>query len=194
MVLRVTALILLLGAPPAYAAAPTKLRVALLPLERVNVTPGQARRYERLLRQTLSKRTTLSIVRVSTGAASQPASQPADLRRVGQQLGADKLLQLRVGQLGDTTIIRLTAFDVVRGARQGSWQEVLRTPDDQAVARAMERMVGSFAPLPLPDKPWYSRWWVWTAAGVVVAGTVTAIVLTTTLDSGPEPDDIITPP
>ena len=113
---------------------------------------------------------------------------------MGQRLGADKLLQLRVGQLGDTTIIRLTAFNVARGARQGSWQEVLRTPDDQAVALAMERMVGSFAPLPPPDKPWYSRWWVWTAAGVVVAGTVTAIVLTTTLDSGPEPDDIITPP
>jgi hypothetical protein len=37
----------------------------------------------------------------------------------------------------------------------------------------------------IPAKPqiigdrthWYERWWVWTAAGVVVAGSITAAVL-----------------
>jgi hypothetical protein len=190
----VVTLILLLGAASAHGEAPARLRVALLPLEQVNVTSAQAQRYERTLRRTLGRRTNLTILDASAGAASsQPASQPADLRRVGQRLGADKLLRLRVGQLGDTTIIRLTAFDVAKGARQGSWQEVLRSPGDEAVASAVERMVASFAPLPPPDSPWYKRWWVWTAAGVVVAGTVTAI-LVTTLNSEPGPDHTVTPP
>jgi len=183
---------------PGVGASAAVLKVALLPVERVNITPAQGRRYLDLLLRGLRQRSTLEILRPGTagGSASLPArcSESIDcLRREGLRLGADRLLQLRVGQLGDTTIVRLTAFDVARGARQGSWQEVLRDVRDAAVAQALERMIAGFAPAPPPvaaKKSWYTRWWVWTVAGAVVAGTVTAIVLGTR-DTGPERDRTI---
>jgi hypothetical protein len=42
-------------------------------------------------------------------------------------------------------------------------------------------------PLKLYDQPWYAKWWLWTAVGVVVAGAVVSTVLVTR----PEPQ---TPP
>jgi hypothetical protein len=84
-----------------------------------------------------------------------------------------------VGRLGDTTLIRVSVFDVARGARQGTWQELLREQTDRAVSQAMARMVAGFVPPPPAPQPWYSRWWVWTIAGVAVAGSVTAAVLAT---------------
>jgi hypothetical protein len=35
---------------------------------------------------------------------------------------------------------------------------------------------------PAASTPWYRRWWLWTAAGAVVAGTVTAVVVVATRD------------
>ena len=35
-----------------------------------------------------------------------------------------------------------------------------------------------------PGSPWYKKWWVWTAAGVVVAGTVTTAVILTRPSGG----------
>ncbi|MBI5486352.1 MAG: PEGA domain-containing protein [Deltaproteobacteria bacterium] len=44
----------------------------------------------------------------------------------------------------------------------------------QPFARAVE-----LVPLPEADEAWYEKWWVWTIAGVVVAGAATGIVLGT---------------
>jgi hypothetical protein len=175
-----------------------KLRVSLAPLELVNISEQEGRRYRRVLER---------IVRTTHGlqldTPDVPADKPCDLREVSclhqlrSTLGADRLLVLRVGHLGDTTVIRLTVHDLKRAVRQGSWQEVLRgQTDDDALGAALKRMVAGFAPPPPPPppppSPWYKKWWVWTAAGVVVAGGVTAAVLATR--GGDGPDHTIVPP
>jgi hypothetical protein len=175
------------------ARAESPVEIALLPFELVNVPPDEQPRFQRLLTDTLKQRRTLILVEPArtsealSGRTQDCAEQMECLSALGKQLRADKLLRLRVGRLGDTVVVRLKVFDVQRGAYQGSWQEVLRQETDQALAGALERMVTSFAPRPPAPRPWYSRWWVWTAAGTVVAGAVTAVLLATR-DSEPEPD------
>jgi hypothetical protein len=186
---------------PVEAETRVILRTGLLPVERVNVSEAEGRRYRRHLVEVLRQRASIHLIHqklVTDLLESQPKAKECGgqidcLRRLGRRMRADKLLVLRIGLLGETVVLRLTAFDVSRGARQGTWQEVLRRSDDEAVARAMERMVAGFVPRQPPPKPWYSRWWVWTAAGAVIAGTVTAVVLATR-DSGVEPDVVIRPP
>jgi hypothetical protein len=121
------------------------------------------------------------------------AREIACQQQLGNRLGVHKLVALRVGKLGDTTVLRLTAFDVTRGTRQGTWQEVLRRADARAVAAALERLAASFMPPPPARRPFYTRWWFWTAAAAaVVAGSVTAAVLATR--PGSDIDRTITPP
>lgn len=177
------------------------LRTGLLPMERVNISEVEGRRYRLHLVEVLRQRSSIHLIHQNLVAdllESDPkptecGNQIDCLRRIGRRLRADKLLVLRIGRLGETVVLRLTAFDVQRGARQGTWQEVLRRSDDETVAQAMERMVAGFSPRPPPSRPWYSRWWVWTAVGVVIAGSVTAAVLATR-DSGVEPYVVIRPP
>jgi tetratricopeptide (TPR) repeat protein len=48
-------------------------------------------------------------------------------------------------------------------------------------------LVVSAAPPPPPGKPLYRRWWVWTIAGVVVAGAATGIAVGVTQSRTTEP-------
>jgi hypothetical protein len=180
--------------PQAARGAP--LRAAVAPVERVNVSEQEGARLQRLLLQVLRDARGVAAARPLPALACDPR-EPECLERLGHEPGAERLLQLRLGRLGDTTVIRLTVYDLRRRARQGSWQEVLRqAAGAQAERQALERMVAGFAPPPPPPpakKPWYTRWWVWTAAGAVIAGGVTAAVLAT-WDRGTRPDDTITPP
>lgn len=172
-------LFLTLLLPQVSAAEDGGLRVAVAPVERVNLAEAEGQRYWRLL---------LQVLREAPGVepAAKEARTPCDLReraclrRLHRELEADSIVVLRVGRLGDTTVTRLTVFDLKQGTRQGTWQEVLRAAQrDRGIKQAMQRMVAAFAPPPAAPRPWYTRWWVWTAAGVVVAGAVTAAVLAT---------------
>jgi hypothetical protein len=173
------ALLILLAAPSAVAA-PSTVRLAVLPVEGINLPAAEGdalrARLEQILRRNPTARVAPSPRAVACGG------EIACLQQTGVRLGLDKMVALRVGRLGDTTALRLTVFDVPRGVRQGIWQEVLRRADDAGVTAALERMVVSF--LPLPPAPqrraWYTRWWVWTIAGAVVAGSVTAAVVLAT--------------
>ncbi len=53
------------------------------------------------------------------------------------------------------------------------------TPTTRPVAATQPGKGGAEVPA---ATPWYKRWWVWTVAGVVVAGSVTAIVVAATYD------------
>jgi hypothetical protein len=178
------------------SAAKPRLRLALLPVEAINLSPPDAAHYQALLARALRALPEVALDERPVTAAPGCAAEIACLRDLGALLGVEKLLALRVGRLGETTVVRLTAFDVTRGARQGTWQEVLRAPprrsrvwsgDDPAVSSALDRMLAGLVPRPRESPAWYTRWWVWAVAGAVVAGGVTAAVLATRT-SGPQPD------
>jgi hypothetical protein len=184
-------------ATDASAAPRRRLRLALLPVEAINLSAPDAAHYQALLSRALRALPEVALDERPVTASPGCASEIACLRDLGALLGVEKLLALRVGRLGETTVVRLTAFDVTRGARQGTWQEVLRAPprrsDDPAVSSALDRMLAGIVPRSREAPAWYTRWWVWAVAGAVVAGSVTAAVLATR-SSGSRPDLIITPP
>lgn len=181
------------------ASQPAARPTALLPIERLNISETEGRELGAALRETLAKRPQLRLLdaaAVAAALAKQPAGcdkRPTCLRELAKRLGATRLLALRAGQLGETTMLRLTLYD--RDAvKKGSWQEVLQRRDDATVKAALERMVDGLAPRPVRSAvaatPWYRRWWVWTAVGVAVAGAVTTTVILTR-DTRPEPDHVI---
>jgi hypothetical protein len=188
---RAALLLLVLGTLRAAPAAATRT-LAVVPAEAVNVGVAEVRRYAEQLRRALAGAARLEIVaaaRVDSALAALPGGCAQDLlclRRLGRQLAVGELVLLEVARLGDTLALRIKAFDVAREQYAGAWQELLRTVDDRGVAAALGRMAIAFSPPPpVATKPWYRRWWVWTAAGAVVAGSTVAIVLAT---RSPAPD------
>jgi len=181
------------------AQAEDHIRLAILPLETINLSPREGTRYQNILERALRKYPHLALYSVSSAdralstQLSGCAAEINCLRDAGTRLGVEKLLALRVGRLSDTIVVRLAVFDVRRGVRQGTWQEVLRRADEPAVAQAMNRMLASFIPPPPSRRPWYSRWWVWTATAAVIGGSLTAALLATR-DRKAEPDFTIIPP
>jgi hypothetical protein len=185
-----------LDAHAAPRAAPP-LRVSLRPIEVVNATPAEQRRYRALLEEAVRATPGLELRPGSEGELGCDLREGACLRRLHGALGVDRLLVLRVGRIGDTVVIRLLVHDLAQGPRQGSFQEVLGRGAGEREARdVLRRMILGFAPPPPAPRlrtPWYARWWVWTIAGVVVAGSVTAAVLATR-PRGTDADITIVPP
>jgi hypothetical protein len=165
-----------------------------LPVEAINLSSGEGARFQALLaRAVRAIPEALLLEGVLAGVQPGCAAEIVCQRELGARLGAHKLLSLRVGRLGETTVVRLTAFDVARGATQGTWQEVLRRADEPGLISSLERMLAGVIPRRAPPPAWYTRWWVWTAAAVVVSGSITAAVLATRQNS--QPTDIrIVPP
>jgi hypothetical protein len=188
-------------ARPGTASAGERTTVAVLPVEGVNVPAEEEARHRARLVLLLAPRRDLELLDPSRtaeelGRASPGcASEIACLAQLGARLGAQKLLAFRVGRLGETTVLRLAVFDVRRAARQGSWQEVLRRPDEAALRLALERILtwaGLLQPSPVA-RPFYTRWWFWTAAGLVVAGAV-ATAIGVSVQKSAKPDVVILPP
>jgi len=183
----------------AAEAAPPTRRVGILPIDAMNVADREARRAEASLRRIVVSRELAvvpeaEVARALRGRPPQCAREMPCLREVGRALGSDTLLALRAGRLGDTLVVQLSAFDVRRGVRQGTWEEMLREGGAGPLDAALRRMVTSFAPPPpTTTPPWYRRWWVWTALGAAVAGGAVAIALGAR-DSRPTPDLVISPP
>lgn len=187
----IIAIALLLCLPATAGAAP--LRLALGPVERVNLPGAEGQRLQLALRRVLEQTAGLTVSRVTKDPGCE-LREAECLGRLARRLGSDRLVLLRAGRLGETTVLRLTVYDLQRRVRQGSWQEVLRHgAGTEKERQALQRMVAGFAPPPPPPPtPWYGRWWIWTAVGVAVAGGVTAAVLATRESGGP--DRTITPP
>lgn len=167
---------------PRVARGAEPLRVGLLPVEEINLARGESAALRANFGAILQRQGRVRLDTAPSTVTPGCAVEIACLQQLGARLGAHKLVALRVGRLGDTTVLRLMAFDVPRGMRQGTWQEVLRRADGRAVTAALERLAATFLPPPPaapPRRPFYKRWWFWTVAGVVVAGSVTAAVLAT---------------
>jgi hypothetical protein len=171
---------LVAGGSPAAARGGPALRLVLLPIEAVNLEASEAARHEALLARALERRRDLALARAQRVTAACAADLGC-LRARAREAGAARVLALRAGRLGDTVVLRLALYDAERNARVGTWQEVLAAATPATISRALERMIASALPPPPPPAAvrWYTRWWVWTAAGIVVAGAVTAAVLAT---------------
>ncbi len=209
--LKLICALLLLGVSvmPLDAAArtPPPIRITLLPVETINIPQDEGIDYGKLLRSVLKRGYRLKLQEAPELVSALKSQEPSCraevncLRKIcsekksGKEPGKkiEKLLALRVGRLSDTLVIRLAVFDIPRGVLQGTWQEVLNQSDPQAITRAMERMVLGFTPQREAANPWYGKWWVWTVAGAVVAGSVTAAILATR-DTETPPDNIIVLP
>lgn len=173
--------------------------LAVLPAETVNVEASSAALGDTLLRR-LRQTRAFEIVHPETVAkvarTDDCVGQPACLQKLGRSLEVKSLLQLRVGGLGGTHVVRLTLFDASTGTRTGSWQEVLTSLQPATLAPALDRMIAGFAPRPVdqPSRPWYGRWWVWTAVGGVAAAAVATAVVFATQSTPSDADVIIRPP
>ncbi len=181
----------------------THHRIALLPTERLNLTPAEGRHLRHALVGILQHRRQIVLIddaKVAKILLDHPkdcVQRPTCQRGLATALAASGLLVLRAGQLGQTLMLRLTLIDA-EGVKKGSWQEVLHDRKEASLTRSLEHMVNSLAPRPLailpPPRPWYRRWWIWTAVGVVVTGAVTTAVLLSR-DTGPHADvGIVLPP
>jgi len=172
-----------------------KKTLAVLPVEAINLEAADRLRLEQVFIKSLEKTRAFEIIAPSKlgeikGACARDA---ACLARIGAANRADQIVALSVGRLGDTYIMRMAVYRTAGGTRVGSWQQVLSSISTPAVQSALQTMVTAFAPRPVQIRKvrWYQRWWVWTAASVIVAGSVTAVVLTTR--GGRDPDSVIRP-
>jgi hypothetical protein len=118
------------------------------------------------------------------GALGVCLREPACAASVARAAGADRLVLGSAAALGRTYVLRLALLDAEREVAD---REVSRTvvggPADlrAAMPEQLERL------LPLPLRPWYTRWWVWTTVAVGAAAVAAAVTLAVLL---PETDDI----
>lgn len=100
-------------------------------------------------------------------------SDPPCAARLARAAGADELLLGSAAGLGRNYVLHLALIDAhrsvvdreVQGTVVGGFEDLTT-----ALPAQLDRI--------LPERqPWYSRWWIWTVAGLVVAGAVVATVL-----------------
>lgn len=159
--------------------------IAVLPLDAVG---GAAQRAEPSARRAIERELAISTplidaakVEAAQGPKGACGGDKGQRERcavaLGRKLTARHVVAGALGGLGRTFIIQLDLVDVQRAAVTRSLEEThfggLKGLD-AAVGRVAGRLV---------DRPrgraWYKRWWVWTAAAVVIGGAVTATVLLT---------------
>lgn len=185
---------------PVHAESP--LRLGIRQIQSVNMTPQEVASYMQLLLHRLKQDSRLHVfyplpADLAESFHAAERANTSELRAIGSRLQIAKLLAFRVGEIGETAVLRLSVFDLEKGVLQGAWQEILERPDDQAKSRALDKMIQGFlppAPSRIPPPRWYSSWWFWTSVGIVSAAAVATTLVLTLQDSQPDPDVIITPP
>jgi len=196
------------GGTPQHATtprAPSQV-VAVLPAAWVTSAPttpvdasrevGRALEHERRLRV------------VPAGAALAAESDPTAcrddvecLRRVGRRAGASTVVGIKLAELGDTVVLRLSVLDASAGSQQTTLQRVVRGASADRVSRALAAM-GSEARERLAPAPRAVReaggvgWWVWAGAGALaIAGAAVVVgVAVSSGDDQSDPDGVIVPP
>ena len=114
------------------------------------------------------------------------------LRRVGERLGATKVVTLQLAELGETLAVQATLVDVQRAAREATMREVIKPNEASRVAIRLDELGTRVARQAGPAPRARSHWW-WLGAGGLAAGVtvVTALVLAS---GGADPDAVIVPP
>jgi hypothetical protein len=187
----------LLVALAACTTASPGPRIAVLPEAWATARPASAApaapRIARALREH-------QLTPIADDAAREALSREGDvclddlacLRRVGQRLGAGKLVTLKLAELGETVAVQLTLVDVLRGAREATLREVI-TPNEAARLTATLDVLGARVARQTAPQPAGSPTWIWLGAGGVMAGAIIALVaINSSSDSAP--DTTIVPP
>ncbi len=128
--------------------------------------------------------------------ASEPDHCTEELdcvRRVGGRLGASRAILIRLGELGDTVLVRATIVDVERGTEEETRQEVIQSATTASIEAAVSEMAAAIGARFSPVRPWYRHWWPWTIITAVMVGVGTTVILTLP-DGQSDPDAVIRPP
>ena len=133
--------------------------------------------------------TTAADVRAMLGVEEQRqltgCSDAACMAEIGGALNAGWMVSGNVGRLGQQRMLTLKLLDV--GESRIDNQLTRELPRDNALPEAMRRASYALLGLEAPVvRPWYSRWWVWTALGAVIAGGATTAVIVAQTESLPE--------
>ena len=126
------------------------------------------------------------------------AEEPSCLRQLSVSSGAQKVIAVKIAQLGEHQIIRVALIDAVQGASQKTWQEELTASTPIQLIEVMERIGVEVTETLVPPlvTPWYDQTWVRiSVAAVLVTGLATAALLTRDRDAPEtEPPIVISPP
>lgn len=178
-------------------------RVAVLPSTWETASPfdvDAARALSEGLRGSHGIRTADSeaVLRRARAAPEGCAADVACARRLGRDLGVDRVVSIRLAALGGTVAVRVRLLDVSGNTAEQTVQEVVRDASAQGLTAVLHRLGDELgrptAPRPSPGLAWYEHWWVWTLVGAAAIGTGAAIYVTVDQEPGPQPDVIITPP
>ncbi|MCK5801088.1 MAG: hypothetical protein KAI47_28065 [Deltaproteobacteria bacterium] len=193
---------LLLGCLVASVAAcattpkPRK-RVILLPARTVGTSAGAGDLVDRAIRQRVAKerrdlwilpakKTRLAAAKDKACSQSEATARKRCALKISRALGGDLGIDLAIGHLASLSLLQLGIYDVKKGTLIVKEEESVDAKErdlGQAAAALVSKFLWRGSP-PLPAKRalsathWYQRWWVWSAAAIVVgAAIVLPIVL-----------------
>jgi hypothetical protein len=138
-------------------------------------------------------------LRAGVGAAQAPAEMQATLGDLSDLLGVDQIVVLLVPPSGDgAKVYRGFVYGAVGGVRLAQAEAIA---GDEGLDDTLGRLAidlykqVSFAPPPPPPeahpvhvagaRPWWKRWWTWTAAGGVVLGIAAGALIIHERNGGP---------
>jgi hypothetical protein len=168
--------------PATRGPAPPQ-RLLILPLRAVGLSEGEAAAVRAAIVRELARELTLaSDAEVATAVAGAreceggKALQDPCALAAGASTGASQVLAGAVGGIGKTFVVQLRLLHVRTAA--------VRTVEETLFGE-QSNLLRAAGPIALrlvnvsPPKPWYTRWWLWTAVGAAVAaGVVVPVVLT----------------
>ena len=180
--------------PPASQDELPRLLVLALNLDSA-VRPETGRQLENLLvthlkaigrHQVMSQADVVTLLGVEQQKQLTGCEGDSCMAEIGGALGAQWMVSGTVGALGSRRIITLKLLDVNAALIENQLSKELPDADDDLV-EAMRELSYEVLRLEAPVlvQPWYKRWWVWTLAGAVVVGGVTAGVVAGVVTSAP---------
>ncbi|MCS6798724.1 MAG: hypothetical protein NZ898_09355 [Myxococcota bacterium] len=173
--------------PPAWATEPAPFVVSA-------PSPAEVARDRVGIRLVSSASLGRALSRSPAGCAADPAC----VRALARELGADHVVRVELAALGATVLVRASALDGPSGQRTALRQLVVREADPERVRRATARVVRELLvawsqPARAATTPWYQSPWTWIAVGgVIAAGSTAALWFGDSNDR--TPDHVIRPP
>jgi hypothetical protein len=170
-------------------------RVAVLPETWASTRPEAAPPAAPRITQALRAHRVTPIAEEPTRQALAAENVECDdpcLRRVGERLGANKIITLKLAELGATVAVQLTVFDVRRAAREATLREVVNPSEASRIAATLDEMGARVARQTAPEQK--SRRWLWLGAGGVVVGAAVLATVLILRNGDDNPDSTIVPP